>query len=285
MFPGEYVPRCPRPKFRSFLFQPMSASISLESPIFLTRQLVTIPEDEENPSAVYCPICSCNRTVTIENQVITVDCGHLIPCTECRDYNIEKVLRCESCCRGITGKWVEGCNESCPRFEETTKVSALCSICSSHLRKEARCCRNTPPMGICKQKIRSKTAVFVQNPKLVKNPTPKDRPCSHFSLCQFCKKSIVKGHRSSTACKSCKSKVAEGSMSPSKKRNRIQFCLETGINQYVPPTKAKCASPSSLDALAKIAEVESKEESKTDKKDAAVPFADLKRIPVHSLLS
>eukprot|EP00012_Vannella_robusta_P008034 CAMPEP_0206206914 /NCGR_PEP_ID=MMETSP0166-20121206/15272_1 /ASSEMBLY_ACC=CAM_ASM_000260 /TAXON_ID=95228 /ORGANISM="Vannella robusta, Strain DIVA3 518/3/11/1/6" /LENGTH=74 /DNA_ID=CAMNT_0053627561 /DNA_START=573 /DNA_END=797 /DNA_ORIENTATION=+ len=74
-------------------------------------------------------------------------------------------------------------------------------------------------------------------------------------------------------------------MSPSKKRNRIQFCLETGINQYVPPTKAKCASPSSLDALAKIAEVESKEESKTDKKDAAVPFADLKRIPVHSLLS
>ena len=215
----------------------------------------------------------------------------MIPCTECRDYNIEKVLRCEQCCRSVLGYFIEGCSPACPRNEETTKVSALCSICNSHLRKESRCCRYTKTLTACKKLIRAKTVVFVQNPSVVENPTPKDRPCSHYSLCQHCKKAIVKGHRSSTACKDCKLKPIitgnETQQSSPQKRTKVQFCLETGMNLYVPPTK-KPRLESSLDTLANLAKEETEKESIVTKHKEFEPgwrFGEFCRIPVTSLLS
>lgn len=144
-------------------------------------------------------------------------------------------------------------------------------------------------MGVCKKKIRARTIVFVQNPSLVKNPSPKDRPCSHYTLCQYCKKSIVKGHRSSTACKSCKLQVVEGTLVPPKKRNRVQFCLDTGMNHYVPPAKRVCTQPpSGLDTLASLAHQETiKSEYKIKQEKPTNPgwrFGEFCRIPVHALL-
>lgn len=208
----------------------------------------------------------------------------MIPCSECRDYNIEKVLRCEKCCIEITGTFVGGCSPTCLREEETTKVSALCTICSSHLRKEARCCKNSKELAKCKKIIRNKTIVFVQSPNIINNPTPKDRPCSHYTLCQYCKNAIVKGHRSSTACKTCRLQVVEGTLVPSKKRNRVQFCLDTGLNQYIPPDKKFCHKHiDDGDSSPNNDKPNTKSES-TESKSSSSRFGECSRIPVSALL-
>ena len=156
---------------------------------------------------------------------------------------MEKILRCKECCESVTDRFIEGCCDTCPRNEDTAKVSALCVVCDKPMRKEAKCCRNSDSIRKLKKEIRQRTVVFVQNPYLVENPCSKDRPCSHFSLCQYCKQSIVKGHRTTTACKSCKAKLTDGRISPKKKRSRIQFCMESGINQYTPPPKKQFLPP------------------------------------------
>ena len=136
-------------------------------------------------------------------------------CTECRDYNIEKISRCENCCNKILKEFTSGCSTDCLRNEQTVKASALCLLCGNHLRKEARCCKNSSQLKHIKKKLRKHTVVLVQDPALVLNPKVTDRPCSHYTLCQYCKKSIIKGHRSNTACKDCKSNVT-----PNLKRQR-----------------------------------------------------------------
>jgi len=139
-----------------------------------------------------------------ERSTLTLQCNHMIQCTECRDYNLEKTMRCESCCKEIAGYFPGGCGANCPRNSLTVKASALCAVCGSHLRKEARCCKSSEAMKKCKKKLRSCMTVLVQRPSLVASPSPRDRPCSHYTLCQFCKSSVTKGHRSSTACRVCR---------------------------------------------------------------------------------
>jgi hypothetical protein len=245
------------------------------------------------PPSVFCSTCRRNQSIRMCGSVATIECGHLLPCSECRDYNIEKVLRCERCCNHIIGDFVKGCSPTCHRNEETNKTSAMCVICDSHLRKEAKCCRASSKIANARHAIRSATFVLVELPPQKEHPTPKDRPCSHFSLCQYCKSSIIKGHRSNTACKNCKSKLLQGTISPPQKRSRVHFCMETGHNPYVPPIKRQHL-PSQLHALAELA---AQEESSflpssvnfpankaTSPPKEVAPAEVYSRIPIHSLL-
>ena len=177
----------------------------------------------------------------------------MIQCTECRDYNLEKMLRCERCCIEIVGIFPSGCSPNCPRNSTTVKATALCAVCGSHLRKEARCCKSSPLLKECKKKMRRYITVLVQNPSLIKSPTPQDRPCSHYTLCQFCKNSVTKGHRSSTACKLCRT---------SKKRpsNPIEYT-------EAPPLKKQCT----LGTLAQLAETFEESESASSSKTLESP--------------
>lgn len=167
-----------------------------------------------------------SNIISQHNSIVALDCGHMIQCTECRDYNLEKMMRCENCCMKILNEFPPGCGPNCPRNTFTVKASALCAICGSHLRKEARCCKSTSSMKECKKKLRSKITVLVQKPSLIENPTPKDRPCSHYTLCQQCKSSITKGHRSNTTCKVCRN--------PDSKKRKFTLTTE---DYYEPPAK------------------------------------------------
>merc|ERR1712137_510350 len=165
-----------------------------------------------------------------------------VQCTECRDYNLEKIMRCQKCCSDILGYFVEGCSSDCPRNVSTVKASALCAVCGSHLRKEAKCCRASDSIKQCKKLLRSSMTVFVQRPALIPSPSQKeDRPCSHYTLCQFCKSNVTKGHRSSTACKICKTvkKKSASVMIPKKDR------------ELSPERKKRCT----LSALSALVEV------------------------------
>lgn len=191
-----------------------------------------------------CTFCLQESKVIPEKSSLALQCGHMIQCTECRDYNLEKIMRCEKCCRDILGCFIEGCSENCARNTSTVKASALCAVCGSHLRKEAKCCRGSDSLKETKKLLRSCMTVLVQRPTLIKNPSPKDRPCSHYTLCQYCKTSVIKGHRSSTVCKVCK--------------NLKKRPLDTLKDAEIPNPKKQCT----LGALAEIAdEIDKKQEN------------------------
>jgi len=223
--------------------QQISFSITLSSPSFLDRRLYAT-RGSHIGSYIECTICFRTCRVIAEKSSLALECGHMIQCTECRDYNLEKILRCENCCSRVLSYFPGGCSTNCPRNTETIKASALCVVCSSHLRKEARCCRQSNIQKQCKKQLRSCMTVLVQRPSLIPNPTPKDRPCSHYTLCQFCQSAITKGHRSSTACKACRK---------SAKRKRSSFVESTESKEEPPRKKRACT----LGTLAEIASQES----------------------------
>lgn len=188
-----------------------------------------------------CAVCRKESRIIPEKSSLALECGHMIQCTECRDYNLEKLMRCEKCCTEILGFFVGGCSPSCLRHTSTVKASALCAICGSHLRKEARCCRSSDTLKKCKHQLRTTVTVLVQRPTLIKNPSPKDRPCSHYTLCQHCKKNVTKGHRSSTSCKICKNT-----------NKRPAIVMESGIKEkdkIYPEPKKRCLLQTLADAV------------------------------------
>uniref|UniRef100_A0A7S4MFE0 Uncharacterized protein n=1 Tax=Vannella robusta TaxID=1487602 RepID=A0A7S4MFE0_9EUKA len=213
-------------------------TVVLTSASFLNRRLYSVTDRTTN-LCVECTVCQCESHVVPEKSSLALECGHMIQCTECRDYNLEKIMRCEKCCKDIIGYFQEGCSPDCPRNTSTVKASALCAVCGSHLRKEAKCCRGSDNLKQCKKQLRACMTVLVQRPTLIDNPTAKDRPCSHYTLCQFCKSSVTKGHRSSTACKRCRT---------SKKR-----AASLKVDRVEPPVSPRRKKRCTLGALAALA--------------------------------
>lgn len=215
-----------------------------------------------------CPICCQKQEVIITKKMIKLSCDHMKQCTECRDYNIEKISRCEHCCNKILNEFTSGCSSDCLRNEQTVKASALCLLCGNHLRKEARCCKNSSQLKHIKKKLRKHTVVLVQDSALVLNPRVTDRPCSHYTLCQYCKKSIIKGHRSNTACKECKANV--NVVTPNLKRQRNKWS-----DDFQPVKLPKTAS--------QVTVHQSLDNTTTD--SGPWRFGEFCKIPIQALLS
>jgi len=232
-------------------------TVVLSSPSFLNRRLFSSRDQDKTNVFVCCTVCRKESRIIPEKSSLALKCGHMIQCTECRDYNLEKIMRCQKCCRDILGYFVEGCSPQCPRNIPTVKVSALCAVCGSHLRKEAKCCRSSESIKQCKKLLRSCMTVFVQHPSLISSPTQNDRPCSHYTLCQFCKSNVTKGHRSSTACKVCRSvkKKSASVMIPKKDR------------EVSPERKKRCT----LGALSELVEEIFRDEEDDDVMETSSP--------------
>lgn len=156
-----------------------------------------------------CSMCRNQVQVVVTPAGISTNCQHMIQCNECRDYFVEKLARCERCASDFTTTvFPSGCSEECPRHTHTSKSSALCPMCDSKLRKESKCCKNSADIKRLRATLRNSVSVLVQDPRhWISHPSTKSRPCSHYNLCQYCQSSIIKGHRSTTSCKSCRGRM------------------------------------------------------------------------------
>merc|ERR1712137_930080 len=141
----------------------------------------------------------------------TSKCEHIEICTECSNYQIEKILRCQSCCQGILGQF-PSCGSKCSRATVTQKSTARCDTCGLALRKRCVSCKKDPAYVAAKQQLKSQVKVYVTAVSSLK--AVDIRPCSHCRVCVSCKNSLTKGHRERGICNSCKSKNNSANSSP-----------------------------------------------------------------------
>jgi len=176
---------------------------NLNTTSFLQKKLIILGEGTINKELeTQCTLC-CN-TVAVEqhSSCIRTSCKHLEHCTECRDYQIEKIFRCELCSVKLLGFFPDYCSNTCARRSVTRKSSALCSLCNAHLRKECKTCKGTIAFKRFKQSLKGLIYTLVRAPFTV---GPQDfRPCAHYGLCKLCNKNIAKGHKGNSICHACR---------------------------------------------------------------------------------
>jgi len=159
----------------------------------------------QTPLSWPCTICPQGTTKN------TSKCEHIEICTECSNYQIEKILRCQSCCQGILGQF-PSCGSKCSRATVTQKSTARCDTCGLALRKRCVSCKKDPAYVAAKQQLKSQVKVYVTAVSSLK--AVDIRPCSHCRVCVSCKNSLTKGHRERGICNSCKSKNNSANTSP-----------------------------------------------------------------------
>ena len=148
----------------------------------------------------------CNQPSRVEEtepNSFSLSCSHMEQCTECREYQIEKLFRCVNCCNTILNQTQHYCGESCGRREVTIKSTALCCVCKGHLQKECKACKKGATFKIAKKAFKKRLFLLVRSPALLSEQD--NRPCSHYALCKHCNLNVARGHKGNSVCRSCRS--------------------------------------------------------------------------------
>ena len=195
---------------------------------FLLRKLVILSEEtHKHQKHVACIFCNNPSTIVEHEGNHRLACKHLEQCTECREYQIEKIFRCPECCKAFLDHVPEHCSETCSRREFTQKSTALCGICNSHLQKECKMCKRSQIFRHVKNSLKKRVFVFVRSPPTVS--AHDNRPCSHYALCKYCNKNIARGHKGNSVCKLCRNQGS--SQTPLAK---AQSTFSINLNSPVP---------------------------------------------------
>ena len=152
----------------------------------------------KTPHPLNCHIC--NQEQHISKSQTSTECGHLIRCNECTDYQIEKFYRCPQCCKGLLGIFPPPCSSHCSRLQNT--LNALCSTCNCTLTKDCTQCKSSLTFRQTREILRYNLHVFVVSPEHL--PEEFSRPCSHYAPCKICVTRLCKARKKHAICNECR---------------------------------------------------------------------------------
>merc|ERR1712137_356024 len=130
-------------------------------------------------------------------------CIHFEGCSECTNYQIEKLLRCQNCCEAMLNQYPPSCSKDCSRKQKTNVPSAKCDLCGNYLKRRCTSCKSNTEYRKAKEEFKTRVRVFIIALSSV-STNPFKRPCSHCRLCTKCSLTLTKGHRERGICGKCK---------------------------------------------------------------------------------
>jgi len=189
---------------------------------------------------------------------LSMKCDHIEKCSECTIYQIEKLMRCETCCQQILGFIPPFCGSSC-KASRTTYKSTPCNICSGTLRRSCASCKNTDWFKNSKGALKSHVQMYITALDSI-TMFPALRPCCHCKFCVRCNTAVSKGHRERNVCLKCKANPKSRltkypptfhKLNPGKKSGALKYILNAptispDTNVELPETASKLPSFMSL---------------------------------------